>query len=103
MSREIDCPDCDGSGYGDSYRVPENTSTETNPLMKTVYPSCPNCTHGKIKVFIQTELNKAVQDEINSNIVELERLLEKEANEYADMEYIQGVEDCLKIIRARTK
>ena len=47
------------------------------------------------------EIKKAVQDERYSSIVELERILEKEANEYADMEYIQGVEDCLEAIRAR--
>ena len=52
-------------------------------------------------LYTQTELNKAVQDERYSNIVELEKVLEKEANEYADMEYIQGVEDCLKAIKTR--
>ena len=115
MPREIDCPECDHSLSKDQQDdILMDKDCQSGLYCET---TCEDCEHihakpepcktcrdtGKIKVFTQTELNKAVQDERNYNIVELERLLEKEANEYADMEYIQGVEDCLKALRARNK
>lgn len=60
MPREIDCPDCEGK-----YRkVRKVTDLDTDILYgNKVVEYCKSCRNGKITVYTQAELNKAVRQE----------------------------------------
>ena len=67
MPREIDCFDCGGTGIKKCQHESHWTNSEsgcTDPDCVGGEIMCLKCDeNGKIKLFTQTELNKAVQDE----------------------------------------
>ena len=74
MPREIDCPDCGGTGsvchncegdcYDGPHRICESAGDDGNKY-------CPHCEDGKIKIYTESE----VQELIKAERTDLEKLL----------------------------
>ena len=71
MPIEIDCPECDNG------KIYEETGVchPVTGFAEVLTHQCPNCKDGKIKVYTQEELDKAVEaetDDIIDTIIDLD-------------------------------